>query len=392
MARILIVDDDRDHRLALVTMLTGAGHDAVEAVDGRKALVAIDQSSFDVVITDLQMPEMHGLELITLLRGLSPATQIIAASGTGGDQLAMAQALGAKVTLNKPVFPDQLLGAVDEALAGDDTAPVLVVSDPPHRDVDLDAAAAVTGLDVFQTRLKFNFPGPEVLAASSRHRAAQIATSFEDAGVKLVVIDGQELAVIPPPNPVSSFAFTDTGLVATARDREVELPYDSTGVAVYYSPPSDFRKNLPKTTLSAEDSEGFALVEAIEWMANLDLYVVQSEVLHRISIVEDLADFSGLEGLQQRTAAENLEVTLAECMRRFPRMHFDTRLRNVRPRRRFISGAPDDNPDSRKRYSFGTPQLQEMLGSISPDVGDLTQYELGSRLGYITSRERVRAS
>ena len=73
-------------------------------------------------------------------------------------------------------------------------------------------------------------------------------------------------------------------------------------------------------------------------------------------------------------------------------MHFDTRLRNVRPRRRFGSGAPGDNPHVRKRYSFGTPQLQEILGSISPAVGDLTQYELGSRLGYITSREHVRAS
>jgi CheY-like chemotaxis protein len=392
MASILIVDDDRDHRLALVTMLSRAGHEAVEAVDGTKALEAIGESTFDVVVTDLQMPGMHGLELITLLRDLSPPPQIIAVSGTGQDQLAVAQALGAKATLNKPVFPDQLLGAVDEALTGEHTTPVLVVSDPPHWDLDLDAAAAVTGLDVFQARLKFNFPGPEVLAASNQYRTGQIAKSFEDAGVKLVAIDGMELAGIPWPNPVSTFNFADTGLVATARDQEVELPYGSSGVAVYCSPPSDFRKNRPKAESSAEDSEGFALVEAMEWMANLDLYVVQSQVLHRISIVEDLTDFAGLGALQRRTAAENLEATVAECVRRFPHMHFDTRLRNVRPRRRFGSGAPGDNLHVRKRYSFGTPQLQEILGSISPAVGDLTQYELGSRLGYITSREHVRAS
>ena len=56
MARVLVVDDDQDHRLALVTMLTRAGHEAFEAEDGNKALEVYGEGVIDVVVTDLQMP------------------------------------------------------------------------------------------------------------------------------------------------------------------------------------------------------------------------------------------------------------------------------------------------------------------------------------------------
>ncbi len=76
------------------------------------------ESTFEVVITDLQMHEVHGLELITVLRDLSPRPAIIAVSGTGSVQLDMAQALGAAVTLLKPVDPEELLSVVTEAVDG----------------------------------------------------------------------------------------------------------------------------------------------------------------------------------------------------------------------------------------------------------------------------------
>jgi CheY-like chemotaxis protein len=397
MAHILVVDDDRDHRLALVAMLRGAGHEAIEAADGKNALDLCRETEIDVVVTDLQMPEIHGLELITLLRDLSPPPPIVAVSGTGSDQLSVAEALGAWVTLSKPVLPDKLLGAVDEALlAGEDEAPVLVVSDPPHLNVDLDAASAIIGLDIFQTRLKFAFPGPEVLAASDGRRAAEIGRTFNDAGVKLAVMDGQELAAVPWPDPVSVFAFTDTGLTVTLQHRATKLPYDSSGVGVYCSPPPDFRPNRPPTKELSLDSDwspllrndGPEVVEAIEWMSNLDLYFVRDDVLRRVSIVEGLTDFSGLGPLRQPTAAANMKATLTECMRRFPRIKFDTRLENVRPRGRFARGDSEQTSGVRKRYSFGTSLLGDVLESISPDIRDLTQFELGSRLAYLTTRNR----
>ena len=71
------------------------------------------------VITDLQMPGVHGLELITVLRDLSPRPAIIAISGTGSDQLDMAQAVGADLALTKPINPVELLAAVEAATAGE---------------------------------------------------------------------------------------------------------------------------------------------------------------------------------------------------------------------------------------------------------------------------------
>ena len=65
------------------------------------------------------MPEVHGLELITVLRDLSPRPAIIAIFGTGLDQFDLAQAVGADATLTKPVDPAELLNAVKSAVAGE---------------------------------------------------------------------------------------------------------------------------------------------------------------------------------------------------------------------------------------------------------------------------------
>ncbi len=265
--------------------------------------------------------------------------------------------------------------------------PRLIVSDPPHPGVALDAAARLIGLDVYKTRLKFIFPAPEVLAASDGVYANKIAESYQDAGVRVTVIDGQELQQIPWPEPVSSFQFTAAGLTARARHGDVELPYDEAVLGVHCKPPSDFRPKPSEKKIGLL-STGLEIAEAIEWTATLDLYFVRGGSLRRLSIVRDVTDFSGLGTRAQHTAVQNMEATVAECSRRFTRMHLDTRLENVRPRRRFVGGDAAFNPDSRERYSFGTLLLRGILSSISPELADLTQYELGSRLGYVTSRPR----
>ena len=120
MARILIVDDEATIRIFLSATLERAGHETFLAEDGREAVSVYGATEIDVVITDLQMPEVHGLELITLLRGLSPRPAIVAISGTGLAQLDMAQSVGADVTLTKPFDLYELVGAVEMAVAGRD--------------------------------------------------------------------------------------------------------------------------------------------------------------------------------------------------------------------------------------------------------------------------------
>ena len=117
MARILIVDDNESDRILMGTILERAGHETflVKDVDG--ALKESRGREMELVITDLQMPGVHGLELITLLRDLSPRPAIIAVSGTGSVQLDMARAIGAGAILVKPVDPWELLDVVKKAVA-----------------------------------------------------------------------------------------------------------------------------------------------------------------------------------------------------------------------------------------------------------------------------------
>ena len=122
MARILIVEDDAGLLKALTQHLTRAKHQVTTAVNGVEALrLADDACSFDLVITDLIMPEKEGLETIIELRQKFPALKIIAMSGGGlmspGQSLAMAAHLGAIQTLAKPFSAPQLLAAVAGVLS-----------------------------------------------------------------------------------------------------------------------------------------------------------------------------------------------------------------------------------------------------------------------------------
>ena len=116
MARILIVDDEEGDRLIAQAILERAGHETFFAHDGEDALRQFALKGIDVVVTDLQMPEVHGFELISVLRDFSEPPALVAVSGTGQFQLHMAEALGAKYTLTKPLDPELLLDAVKRAL------------------------------------------------------------------------------------------------------------------------------------------------------------------------------------------------------------------------------------------------------------------------------------
>ena len=270
---------------------------------------------------------------------------------------------------------------------------LLVVSDPPHREVDHEATAETLRLSLDDTRKKIAFPAPEVLAASDRDHATEIAASLSGAGVTVRIIDAQELVGIPWPAPVSWFEFGDGRLIARFQDYEVELPFDSVVSGVYCKPPPGFSAGGPSKAAAPAlglGNNGVGVAEAIQWMANLDLYSDSGGEIQRISIVQDVADFSGLGDKAGPSATESMAATVRECERLFTRMTLDTRLETVRPRHRFIMGADDFDLDMRKLFSFGTLLLRQVLASVSPELGDLTQYELGSRLGYVLSRQGSR--
>ncbi len=122
MPRLLLIDDDQPLRRALRLALEKSGHTVVEANDGRAALKAHQAQPVDLVITDLIMPEMEGVELIRSLRKSNPALPIIAMSGGGRSSpesyLAMAKQFGAALLLTKPFSLDKLCESVAQLLDG----------------------------------------------------------------------------------------------------------------------------------------------------------------------------------------------------------------------------------------------------------------------------------
>lgn len=120
MARILLVEDDDALRVMLKVLLTGAGHEVWEAADGTRICDVYQQQRFDLVITELVMPNVEGLEVIMELRRTDPNVRIIAMSGVGKgrdeEYLRIARKVGAQVTLSKPFGNEQFLEAVRSAL------------------------------------------------------------------------------------------------------------------------------------------------------------------------------------------------------------------------------------------------------------------------------------
>jgi len=120
MKRILIVEDEAGLRGLMCQALERCGYGVQGAGDGRAALALFQQQPADLVITDILMPEVEGLETIVSLRKQRPNLKIIAISGggyyAGHDYLPVAQALGAARTLSKPFTCEELEAAVRSLL------------------------------------------------------------------------------------------------------------------------------------------------------------------------------------------------------------------------------------------------------------------------------------
>ena len=122
MANILLVDDNPGLLELQAEFLRSAGHNVVTASDGMVALNKFREGNFDVVVTDLVMPEKEGIEVILELQKSQATTKIIAVSGGGRgnaqNYLTMAKQLGAFATLAKPFTGAELLRTVEQALQG----------------------------------------------------------------------------------------------------------------------------------------------------------------------------------------------------------------------------------------------------------------------------------
>jgi CheY-like chemotaxis protein len=121
MARILVVEDDPALRDSFKAVLESIGHQVATAANGLLGLKQYAEAQFDLVISDIIMPDMEGIGMILELRRRNPEAKIVAISGGGrsgnGEFLDVAQKLGAMAVLQKPVVSEVLFSTIDACLA-----------------------------------------------------------------------------------------------------------------------------------------------------------------------------------------------------------------------------------------------------------------------------------
>jgi CheY-like chemotaxis protein len=115
---ILVVDDDPQIRKLFSQVLNKAGYSVYYACDGAEAKSFIQRIQFDLMILDLNMPEMDGFEVLKFARSESPRLKTIVVSGfMQGTMLKAAKLFGAAATLDKPVQISLLLSTVRDVMA-----------------------------------------------------------------------------------------------------------------------------------------------------------------------------------------------------------------------------------------------------------------------------------
>ncbi len=118
-AHLLIVEDDFEMRDLLRKVLEKEGYRVSVAGDGHEALVLLSPGAFDLVVTDMLMPEDGGLELLQVIRETHPGLPVIIITAFGDwGSYSRALELGAAAFISKPLKMAELIGAIHTALAG----------------------------------------------------------------------------------------------------------------------------------------------------------------------------------------------------------------------------------------------------------------------------------
>ena len=133
---ILVMEDDATISAALDMILTEAGYDVDVAETGEAALELFGQKQFDLIIADLKLPGINGMEVIKQIKEKKPEMEVIVITGVGTQPIAEeALELGAHEFLPKPFTDDQIKTAINEALKQHDAGPFRLFSLIQKREV-----------------------------------------------------------------------------------------------------------------------------------------------------------------------------------------------------------------------------------------------------------------
>jgi DNA-binding response OmpR family regulator len=161
--RILVVDDDRAFRLAMATILTESGHLVVQAADGLAALRELAGTSFDVMLLDVGLPGMSGLDVLPQVGNLAAPPRVVMVTADDTPETLLKAVRGqADRLITKPFAPEAILEVIDDVLRAPPAAalPIEVVSARPDW-VELVAPCSLRVADRiqgFMMRLEADLP------------------------------------------------------------------------------------------------------------------------------------------------------------------------------------------------------------------------------------------
>jgi len=266
--------------------------------------------------------------------------------------------------------------------------PSLVLSNPPHGVVDVHRAALPLGLPPAEAGLKVHHPVPEIWLVDQDRTAAEAATQeLRAAGLRVTPMPADALRDSPPPAAVRSFRFEATGLTLTLDDGVVTLRSGERFTAVF-CPPRQADGSEPGRSVGTPLSEALRPTgEPTLTLGFLDLYQTSEGRLRRDAVVQGVTEFSGLGASMLPSAVGNLIKFAAELEARPPHAHVDRRLSLLQARRRTtVQAMPSRAGPARQGFTYGTPALTALLASLRPELRDVSELDLSSRLVYLTSR------
>jgi CheY-like chemotaxis protein len=115
--RVLLVEDDDDNRELMGEVLESAGYRVLSAASGAEGLKTLAETSVDVVVTDIGMPGMGGLEMARAAKEIAPSVPVVVVTGWAErEDIARARGREVDAVLVKPVDPEQLTNAVSEII------------------------------------------------------------------------------------------------------------------------------------------------------------------------------------------------------------------------------------------------------------------------------------
>lgn len=181
---VLVVDDNRELAENIAEILTDVGVRVEIARDAESALAAFEACEWSLVVTDMRMPEMDGLELLTMLKARRPSTPILLMTGfADAETVARAAQSGALGVLNKPIDLDDLIALVERIAEAQ--IPVLIVED--------DLGLSSNLIELLAEEPGF-LPHPAPNLALARRLAAQIDFGMVLLDLRLPDGDGASLA------------------------------------------------------------------------------------------------------------------------------------------------------------------------------------------------------